>query len=79
MQRAIRSFFVFVLLSASFAVSAQNNSPSATEQARKHLKAGGILYDLGYYQESIDELEAAYKLAPLSAFFYNLGLAHRRL
>jgi tetratricopeptide (TPR) repeat protein len=80
MRHAIRSFFVFVLLSASFAASAQNNnSPSATEQARKHLKAGGILYDLGYYQESIDELEAAYKLAPLSAFFYNLGLAHRRL
>jgi PEGA domain/Tetratricopeptide repeat len=80
MKHAIRSFLLF-LLTASFAVPvyAQNDPPSATEQARRHLKAGGVLYDLGYYKEAIEELDAAYKLAPLSAFFYNLGLAYRRV
>jgi hypothetical protein len=80
MKHAIRSFFLFVL-TASFVVPvyAQNNSPSSTEQARRHLEASKALYSLGYYQETIEELDAAYKLAQLSAFFYNIGLAYRRV
>jgi hypothetical protein len=78
MKRALRSFLILAAIFA-FVAHAQNSPPSATEQARRHLKAGGVLYDLGYYEEAIIELDAAYKLAPLSAFFYNLGLAYRRV
>jgi hypothetical protein len=80
MKLAIGSFLILLLTTSLTAPTyAQDNSPSATEQSRRHFEASKALYNLGLYQEAIEELDSAYKLAPLSAFFYNLGLAHRRI
>lgn len=51
---------------------------SATEKARQHYETGTKQYDLGHWDESIQEFEKAYDLRPDPSFLYNLAQAYRR-
>jgi tetratricopeptide (TPR) repeat protein len=56
------------------------NRPAAADDraaAREHYQKGTAAFDLGAYEEAINEYGAAYRLKNDPALLYNLGQAHR--
>lgn len=51
---------------------------TATEQAKQHYETGSKQYDLGHWDDAIQEYEKAYELRPDPNFLYNLAQAYRR-
>ena len=51
---------------------------SVTEQAKQHYETGSKQYDLGHWDDAIQEYEKAYELRPDPNFLYNLAQAYRR-
>ena len=51
----------------------------AAAVARRQLREGRNLYELGRYQEAIDEFERAYQATDNPTILYNLAQSHRRL
>ena len=49
--------------------------PRATQHARRAVSA----YDLGHYQEALEEFERAYSLYPTDNLLFNIAQTHRRL
>jgi tetratricopeptide (TPR) repeat protein len=50
-----------------------------SDQARKHLEAGGALYRQKHYVEAITEYEAGRAIKPMPAFEYSLARCHDQL
>jgi len=48
-------------------------------QARAHFKRGKAAFELGKFQEALQEYEAAYKAMPLPGFLFNIGQCYRNL
>jgi tetratricopeptide (TPR) repeat protein len=54
-------------------------SPEAQAQAKLHFQRGMAAFELGNFQEALDEYERAYQIAPLPGFLFNIGQCHRNL
>jgi tetratricopeptide (TPR) repeat protein len=48
-------------------------------EAREHYELGTRLYDIGRYEEALDEYEKAYRAKPDPALLYNIAVCHRKL
>ncbi len=70
----MRVLIAGALLAAATAAGAQ---PHPTADA--HARRGVALYNLGKYQEAIEEFEAAYQEFQSDALLFNLAQAHRKL
>jgi hypothetical protein len=70
---------VLALAMALPAWAAPHESPTATQQAKAHFRAGTRLYKQARYREAISEFEAAYRIKPHGVIFYNLAQCHERL
>jgi tetratricopeptide (TPR) repeat protein len=66
-----------ILVASTCAVRAHADSDGVEARARAHFRAGKALFETGDYERAIDELAAAYQLAPLPDILFNLGQAHR--
>jgi len=53
--------------------------PAAGDQARAHFQRGKAAFELGRFQEALEEYQAAYRISPLPGFLFNLGQCHRNL
>ena len=51
----------------------------AKAQAREHFSAGNAAYEQGNYRQALEAFEAAYQLAPLPGFLFNVAQCHRML
>jgi hypothetical protein len=51
----------------------------AKAQAREKFNAGNAAYEQGNYREALKAFEAAYQLAPLPGFLFNVAQCHRQL
>jgi hypothetical protein len=63
------------LILAALPASAQTTSDGARESSERGRRA----YNLGKWQESVEEFERAYQLSGDAALLFNLGQAHRQL
>jgi tetratricopeptide (TPR) repeat protein len=51
----------------------------AKAQAREKFNAGNLAYEQGEFRQALEAFEAAYKLAPLPGFLFNVAQCHRQL
>jgi hypothetical protein len=54
-------------------------SDEAKAQARAKFSEGNAAYDSGQFREALKAFEAAYQLAPLPGFLFNVAQCHRQL
>lgn len=57
-------------------VSAQ---AQAQARARLHFQQGKAAFELGRFQEALEQYEKAYQIAALPGFLFNIGQCHRNL
>jgi hypothetical protein len=74
MSRPLRSALTLALLST--AAIAQAQDPAQDSQA--HYQRGRTAYDLGRFDEAVQEFEQAYLLKPNPALIFNLAQAHKQ-
>ena len=60
-------------------VAAAEVSDEAKAQAREKFTQGNEAYERGAYREALAAFDAAYKLAPLPGFLFNVAQCHRQL
>jgi tetratricopeptide (TPR) repeat protein len=51
----------------------------AKAQAREKFNSGNLAYEQGDFRQALEDFEAAYKLAPLPGFLFNVAQCHRQL
>jgi tetratricopeptide (TPR) repeat protein len=69
-----------VLLSlAALPVVAAEVSEEAKAQAREKFTQGNAAYERGEFRQALVAFDAAYKLAPLPGFLFNVAQCHRQL
>jgi tetratricopeptide (TPR) repeat protein len=61
------------------AVAKAPTSPSAATQAKAHYQRGTGFYNLGRFEEALNEYEAAYLLVQDPPFLFNIAQCHRKL
>jgi len=66
-----------ILIAVAAATSVAHAEPR--DEADLHARRGVALYNLGKYEEAIDEFEDAYKAFQSDALLFNLAQAHRKL
>ncbi|MGB8299338.1 MAG: tetratricopeptide repeat protein [Polyangia bacterium] len=54
-------------------------SPETVATAKEHFNQGNRHYELGHYQEALNEFEAAYMAVPDPAFLFNIAQCHRKM
>jgi tetratricopeptide (TPR) repeat protein len=70
---------VLLLLGSSRAWAEGEITPEAQARARMHFQQGKAAFELGNFQEALDQYKTAYRIAPLPGFLFNLGQCHRNL
>jgi tetratricopeptide (TPR) repeat protein len=60
-------------------VAAAELTDEAKAQAREKFTQGNEAYDRGAFREALTAFDAAYKLAPLPGFLFNVAQCHRQL
>ena len=54
-------------------------SPETVATAKEHFNQGNRHYELGHYQEALNEFEVAYMAVPDPAFLFNIAQCHRKM
>jgi hypothetical protein len=54
-------------------------SPESLATSKEHFNQGTRHYELGHYQEALDEFEAAYMAVPDPVFLFNIAQCHRKM
>lgn len=70
---------VLVLALAPLPAVATPISEEAKAQSKAKFLEGNAAYEQGDYRKALEAFDAAYKLAPLPAFLYNVAQCHRQL
>ena len=70
---------VALLLGASPAWAEGEITAEAQARARMHFQQGKAAFELGNFQEALDQYKTAYRIAPLPGFLFNIGQCHRNL
>lgn len=85
-MRHLRAPVVAVIIALTPAVSlvayAEDSQPrdsEATSQAREHARQARVHYQLGRFEQALEEYAAAYEIDPVPALLYNMGQCHRHL
>jgi tetratricopeptide (TPR) repeat protein len=71
----MRAVVTGLILCAALVARAQ--TPSDTDQARKHFEAGSKAFNLGEFKRAVDEYKAAYNSKADPVFLYNIAQAYR--
>jgi tetratricopeptide (TPR) repeat protein len=61
------------------ALAEEAAAPDPREQAREHARQGRLQYQLGRFDQALEEYAAAYELDPVPALLFNIGQCHRQL
>lgn len=85
-MRDLRAPFIAITIVLSSMVARQaigEDSPrqdsQAANQAREHASQARVHYQLGRFEQALEEYAAAYELDPVPALLYNMGQCHRQL
>jgi tetratricopeptide (TPR) repeat protein len=80
MNRHVKLIFpVLFALLASFAVARPAQAQTKGKQsAESHYNKGMTAYNLGHFQEAIEEFEKAYEIRSEPIFLYNIAQSHRQ-
>jgi hypothetical protein len=82
MNRKAALTFLLPLLVASFAtvvlVRPAHAESKGKQTAESHYNKGMTAYNLGHFQEAIEEFEKAYELRSEPIFLYNIAQSHRQ-
>ena len=54
-------------------------SPETVATAKEHFNQGNRHYELGHYQEALNEFEVAYMAVPDPVFLFNIAQCHRKM
>lgn len=54
-------------------------TPESQRRARMHFQQGKAAFELGNFQEALEQYKTAYRIAPLPGFLFNIGQCHRNL
>lgn len=79
-MRTLAAAVTAVVLSLGLSASSARAGKPASEdaaQAKEHYKRGTKLYDLGKYDEAIQEFEAAFEIKDEPVLLYNIAQAYR--
>jgi hypothetical protein len=69
--------FVLLVASASGRAEAMQLSPAQKVEMKAHYEKATRAYDLGKYQEAVDEYQKAYEIGGDPPMLYNIGQAYR--
>ncbi len=75
----IRSRFPFIALSAFLVASVAIAAPASEKEARKLAQAGQTAYDLGRFDEALDDFTKAYEASPKPGLLFNIAQCHRQM
>ncbi len=78
-RSAARAVVLAALLAGGGAAADKAPDAATRKQVKALVQAGASHYAAGDFERAIADYEAAYRLAPLPGFFYNLAQAHRQL
>lgn len=68
-----------VIASLVIGIGIAHADDKATRLAQKHFGKAQKLYNVGKFQQALDEYEAAYDAAPLPDFLFNIAQCYRNL
>ena len=71
--------FLLVLIVTILVARVAHAEDPATRSAKRHFDRGQKLFNLGKFDEALDEYQKAYDASPLPDFLYNIGQCHRNL
>lgn len=67
------------ILEPALATAEETAPATPGEQAREHARQGRLHYQLGRFDQALEEYAAAYELDPVPALLFNIGQCHRQL
>src|SRR4029077_17922778 len=67
-----------VMLLCAAARAQEKDKDSVLEEARQHVAAAKVHYDLGEFKEAADEYIVVYRLRPIPALLFNIAQAYRQ-
>jgi tetratricopeptide (TPR) repeat protein len=70
---------VIVLLLTLTGARVASADDVATRAAKRHYARGEKLFNLGKFEDALDEFEKAYDAKPIPDFLFNIGQCHRNL
>jgi len=75
-MRAVRTFFLLLLVCAWSCGGEAYAGESAKEDARNHFRAGVVLFDQRRFADALSEFERSYALYPDFSTLFNIGQVH---
>jgi tetratricopeptide (TPR) repeat protein len=76
-MRANLTIVVMLLLALAPAARGQT-ADSAEQRSLAHYQKGVTAYDLGKFDEAVEEFQKAYEIRPTAAYLYNIAQAYRQ-
>jgi len=70
---------VACLIALVVAPRASHAEDAATKAAKRHYVKGDKLFNLGKFEQALEEFEAAYQAKPIPKLLFNIAQAHRNL